>query len=505
MRVADLIVIAVYLAGMVILGVTLSGRQRSSTDYFIGNRTLPWWAVCLSVVATETSTLTVISVPTTAYLGSFTFLQLAIGYLIGRVIVAFVLLPKYAAGHLVTAYSYLGQRFGDRLQGTASLTFLVTRLLADGVRLFATAIPLKIVLEAFGVSLAYWQIILVVAAVTVIYTYLGGIRAVVWVDVAQMLLYAGGAVLVIGVLTNSMPAGGFDAIAEAGKLQVFDFSADLLASPYAFVTAVVGGAVLSMASHGSDQLMVQRLLACRNLQESRKALIGSAVVVAVQFALFLGVGALLYGFYRGASPAELGLSAGDEIFPTFIVNQLPVGVSGLLIAAILGAAMSTLSSSLNSLSTSTVTDIYRRFLGRNPEDSHILRMARVWTLIWAGAFVVFASLFTGTDNPVVELGLGITGYTYGALLGAFLFGLLVKRASQTDALVAFLVTIGFMAWVVLGVTVTDATGESVPVAYPWYTPIGVVVTFVVGGLLSLRHRSPSATASEERTPADTST
>lgn len=505
MRVADLLVITVYLVGMVILGITLSGRQRSSTDYFIGNRSLPWWAVCLSVVATETSTLTVISVPTTAYLGSFTFLQLAIGYLIGRIIVAFVLLPKYATGQLVTAYSYLGQRFGDRLQGTASLTFLVTRLLADGVRLFATAIPLKIVLEAFGVSMAYWQIILVVAVVTVLYTYVGGIRAVVWVDVAQMLLYVGGAILVIGVLVNAMPTGGFGAIADAGKLQVLDFSANVLASPYSFVTAIVGGAIFSMASHGSDQLMVQRLLACRDLGESRKALIGSAVVVGIQFALFLGVGALLWGFYSGASPAELGLSAGDEIFPTFIVNQLPVGVSGLLIATILGAAMSTLSSSLNSLSTSTVTDLYRRFLGRNPDDSRVLRMARMWTVIWAGAFVGFASLFSGTDNPVVELGLAVTGYTYGALLGAFLFGLLVKRANGTDALVAFVVTIGFMAWVVLGVTVTNASGESVPIAYPWYTPIGVAVTFIVGGLLSLRHRSPSAPEGEERTPTRTGT
>ena len=254
MRALDLVVIGLFLVAMPLLGLLLSGRQRSSQDYFVGSRQLPWWAVCFSVVATETSTLTVISVPTVAYLGTFTYLQLAVGYLLGRVVVAFVLLPKYYAGNLVSAYEFLGQRFGSGLQGTASVTFLITRLLADGLRLFATAIPVKVVLEAFGISLSYWQIVLVLSVFTVIYTYLGGIKAVVWVDAIQMGIYVAGAVVAAAVLATRLPADWASPAWDQGKFQVLDFSSSVVTEQYSFVTAVVGGAVFAMASHGADQL-----------------------------------------------------------------------------------------------------------------------------------------------------------------------------------------------------------------------------------------------------------
>ncbi|MDA3643485.1 sodium:solute symporter [Saccharopolyspora indica] len=487
MRSLDLAVIGLYLVAMPVLGLLLGGRQKSSQDYFVGSRQLPWWAVCFSVVATETSTLTVISVPTVAYLGSFTYLQLAIGYLIGRVVVAFVLLPKYFAGNLVSAYEFLGQRFGAGLQGTASVTFLITRLLADGLRLFATAIPVKVMLAAFGIDLAYWQIVLVLAVLTVIYTYLGGIKAVVWVDAIQMVVYVGGAIVAAVVLAGQLPSDWFGTALEAGKFQLLDFTSSIVTDQYAFLTAVLGGAVFAMASHGADQLMVQRLLACRNVRDSQKALIASGFVVALQFALFLLIGTMLWSFFRGAAPAELGMASKDELFPTFIVNDLPPGLSGLLIAGILAAAMSTLASSLNSLSTSTVSDLYQRLAKRKLDDAAVLRMGKLWTLVWAVVFVVFASMFSSTDNPVVEVGLSIASYTYGALLGAFLLGLLVKRARQADATIAFCATIAVVLVFVFGVQFPDGEGGESSLAFPWYTPLGVLVTLVVGGLLSLRH------------------
>ncbi|WP_019811274.1 sodium:solute symporter [Saccharomonospora halophila] len=490
MRALDLAIIAVFLVGTPVLGIALSGRQRSSADYFVGSRRVPWWAVTFSVVATETSTLTVISVPTVAYLGDVTYLQLAIGYLIGRVVVAFVLLPRYHAGGMVSAYGFLGTRFGNGMQGTASVTFLVTRLLADGVRLFATAIPVKMVLAALGLDVSYWVIIAAIAVVAVLYTYLGGIRAVIWVDVVQMGIYVVGAVAAVFVLAGRLPDGWFPALVDEGKFRLFDFSSNILTSQYAFLTAVVGGALFAMASHGADQLMVQRLLACRTVRDSQKAVIASGVVVFFQFALFLVVGAMLWSFHDGADPSALGLSAGDELFPRFIVEQLPVGLSGLLIAGIVAAAMSTISSSLNSLSTSTISDIYRHVTKREPSDATVLRRAKLWTLIWAGVFVLFASLFTSTDQPVVEVGLSIASYTYGALLGAFALGILVRRARQADAIVAFVGTIVVAAVFVLGVEFT-VDGESASLAFPWYVPLGVLVTLTVGGLLSLRHPTPA--------------
>lgn len=498
MRALDLAIIVVFLVGTPLLGIAIGGRQKSSSDYFVGSRQIPWWAVTFSVVATETSTLTVISVPTVAYLGNITYLQLAIGYLIGRVLVAFIFLPKYYAGDLVSAYGFLGNRFGSSMQGTASVTFLVTRLLADGVRLFATAIPVKVMLAVFGIEAPYWVIVAAIALVAVVYTTLGGIRAVIWIDVIQMGIYILGAVFAVAILAGKLPDGWIGAAFDAGKFQLFDFSSDIVTSHYAFITAVVGGALFAMASHGADQLMVQRLLSCRNVKDSQKALIASGVVVFFQFALFLVVGTALWSFYQGMAPSDMGMDSNDELFPTFIVNELPSGLSGLLVAGILAAAMSTISSSLNSLSTSTVSDLYQRFTKNKLPDSTILKHAKAWTVVWAVVFVGFASMFTTTDQPVVEVGLSIASYTYGALLGAFFLGLLVKRARQADAIAAFLSTIVVVAVFILFVEFT-VDGEQKTLAFPWYVPMGVLVTLLVGGLLSLRHTTdaPDSTEPEE--------
>lgn len=483
MRWLDVTVIVIYLLVIAVIGLRLSGKQRSAADYFVGERGLSWWAVCFSVVATETSTLTVISVPGVAYLGAYGYVELAFGYLIGRIIVAMVMLPLYMRGDLVSAYQYLGLRFGRRMQGLASVTFLVTRLLAEGVRLFAAAIPIALLLAAMGVHVRYLEIIVVLTAVTVGYTYVGGIRAVVWTDAIQMMLYVGGAIVSAAILLAHTSAGELARAWQAGKFQVFDMHASIVTNPYAFVTAIFGGAVFTMASHGSDQLMVQRILGCRNLADGRKAMIGSAVFVMLQFALFSLVGTLLWIHFGGQTPHQLGLSDSDQLFPRFIIRQLPPGLSGLLIAGILGATMGSLSSAMNSMSNSTVTDLIHLFSHREYSDATMLRISRITTLLWAGALVGFASMFTDTHSPVIVLGLSITGYTYGALLGAFLLGLLVRRADQRDGAVAFIATLVVMAVVVLAVRF-----HGKPLAFPWYVPIGAAISLVVGGLCSRMHK-----------------
>lgn len=478
----DLAIIVLYLIVIAAIGLRISGRQRSANDYFVGERDLSWWAVCFSIVATETSTLTVISVPGVAYLGAYGFVELAFGYLLGRSIVAIVLLPLYARGNLVSAYQYLGIRFGPKVQGLASATFLVTRLLAEGVRLFASAIPIALLLAAIGVHASYLVIIVVLAGVTVAYTYIGGIRAVVWTDAIQMMLYLGGALLSVGILLHGTSLADLGHAFAAGKFEVFNFHAPILTSPFAFVAAIFGGAVFTMASHGADQLMVQRILACRNLRDSRKAMVGSAVFVMAQFALFSLVGTLLWIKFGGQTPAQLGLSGPDDLFPEFIIHGLPPGISGLMVAGILGATMGSLSSAMNSMSNSTLTDLIRLFGRRDYDDKTMLRISRISTLFWAGALVGFASMFTDTHSPVVVLGLSITGYTYGALLGAFLLGLLIKRANQRDGAIAFIATVVIMAVVVLGVKIHGHA-----LAFTWYVPIGVAITLLVGGGLSLTH------------------
>lgn len=493
MQTLDLVVIVAYLLCSAWLGLKLSGRQRDVKDYFIGNRQLPWWAVCLSVVATETSALTVISTPGVAYLDNVTFLQVAIGYLIGRVIVAFLLLPRYYRGEMTTAYAYLGLRFGRGMQSTASVTFLFTRLLADGVRLFAAAIPMKIVLDSYGLEVSYFTIIALLGIVTVLYTFLGGIRAVVWVDVMQMGLYVVGGVVALAVITNSLDVNFLAVAAEEGKTQFLDFTSNPISAPYATVTAVLGGALLSTASHGADQIIVQRLLGCRSLRDAQKAVVGSAVVVFVQFALFLAVGLALYSYFERATVEQLGFNNSDEIFPTFIVEGLPAGLSGLLLAGIMASAMSTLSSSLSALSSSTMSDLYQRFSSRALTDAQGLRLGRVFTLGWGLVFIAAGSMFTGTDNPVIELGLSVASLTYGGLLGAFFLGLWVRRARQLDAIIAFAVAVAAMSYLFL--FQPDLVG------FTWYTAIGASIVLVLGWTLSLRHgdAAPRVEASNDVT------
>jgi SSS family transporter len=517
MNPVDLAIVVVYLAAMPIIGVLIGRKQRSASDYFVGERSMPWWAVMLSVVATETSTLTVISTPGLVFGSAFLFLEVAFGYIVGRTIAAFVLLPRYFRGNYVSAYEFLGKRFGRGLQGTASVTFVITRLLAEGLRLFAGAIPIKVILDHYGIHTAYWHIVVLLTALTVVYAFVGGIKSVIWVDVIQWSLYILGALAAILVLSSKLPGDWASIAADQGRFKLADFGMNIITQPYAFIAAVVGGTFLSMASHGADQLIVGRLLSCRSLRDGQRALIGSSIVVFVQFGLFLLVGAMLWVYTGGATGATAkGIAGGsaspDDVFPNFIVNDLPVGLAGLLIAGILASTMGALASALNALSTSTVADLYQRFTRRSVEDSKLLRHGRMWTLIWAVVFAVFASMFTNSKDPVIQQGLGIVGYTYGALLGSFFLGLMIRKARQADAVVAFVASVIGMAFIILFVKFDrattavhlqfgPATKTLVPLATFWYTLVGVLITLVVGGLLSLRHATPDPRATETDTPA----
>ena len=491
----DLILIAVYLLGITLFGLRFRQKDKSLSSYFLAGRNVPWWAIALSIVSAETSTLTIISVPGIAFGGNWTFLQLVFGYMIGRIILCVLFLPRYFQGELFTAYQLIDRRFGPVLHKVTAGLFLLTRAAAEGVRVFAVSIVVGLAIGTNDIAS-----IGIIMALTVLYSFEGGMTAVIWTDVVQMFLYIAGTVVALITLGGKV-TGGWATIhavtAAAGKLKLLDFTLNLTTT-YTFWAGVLGGAFLTMASHGTDQLMVQRLLAAKNLRESRIALLASGAVVLVQFTLFLLIGSGLYVFY-GQHPAAQTVHAADRIFPAFIVQQMPVGVAGLLVAAILAAAMSNLSAALNSLASTTVFDFYLR-LRPNSSDRARNLLSRTSTLFWA--LVLFAiavySVANGGKGHVVETGLSIASVAYGSLLGVFLLGTLTRFATQLGATIGMVVgfALNLFLWLApAGMNVVFHRGDPAVVlaaphvAYTWYVLIGSAVTFVVGALASLPGRA----------------
>ncbi len=492
----DIVILVGYLITIAVIGSLSGGKQRSIKDYFMGGSNIPWWAVTFAIVAAETSTLTFISIPGLAYVTNLTFLQLTIGYLIARVIVSFIFLPAYKKGHLSTAYQLLENRFGHQTRSYASTVFLFTRVAADGVRLFATAIPIAVIFKtsAFFADWSNMQVyvlsIIIIAIVTLIYTYTGGVKGIIWVDVIQMTIYIGGALLAGILILQALPHGWQTVREIAGpvhKFKIFNFDfgnsiGEFFRQPYTLVNALIGGTFLSMASHGTDQLIVQRLLTTRTLKDSQKALIGSGVLVMFQFALFLTVGVLLYVFFQ-LKGVSLGINAPfhkpDEIFPYFIINYMPTGVKGFIIAGLFAAAMSTLAGSMSSLSSSAMLDLYKPYFGKNSTDQQDLWISRMLTIFWALVLSAVALLFIKVLASVVEIALGIASITYGGLLGTFLLGVLFKGPKQTSAIVGF--TAGIVAMLLI-VLIPLAMGKPALVHWTWYTLIGTSVTLIVGNL-----------------------
>ena len=494
------LIVAAYFALTLWIGRRFSGPQGSLDDYMLAGRNMPWWAAAFSIVATETSTLTFIGLPGIAYGGNLTFLQVALGYVVGRFFVAMVLVQTYFNGRFSTAYQVLALRFGSSAQTTASPVFIVNRVMADGVSLFATALVL-IELLPLGIPVVARLPVSIglIIGVTLYYTVRGGLRAVIWNDFVQQIIYVGGAALAGWILLHRLPGGWTNVTAglvEAGKLQWldanFDFSAEFFAVPYTFLGGIIGGAVLTAATHGTDQMFVQRLLATGSPKRAKQAVIASGFLVFAQVLLFLSIGSLLYAFYQTAPPA-VPFASNDSVFPRFIAEELPLGLGGLVIAAVFAAAMSTLSSSLNSLASASTIDLWRRSVKSGLPDEVYdnvteqgvqaeLTMSHRFTVAWAFglALVDFVAQAWGS---VLEAGLTITSITFGAVLGIFLVGRVGWRLGGYQASIAMLVGIGVLLFVHIQGTI----------AWTWYTLLGALVTITCAGLLSLLNGRPHIT------------
>ena len=464
----DAAIIAAYMLGVVLFGIWMGRGQRDVTGYLLGGRNLPWWGLLLSIVATETSTVTFLSVPGVAFSadgGSLVFLQLTIGYILGRFVIVGLFLPHYFRGELFTAYEVLHRRFGGGTKRAASLLFLVARNLADGLRLYLTAIVLY---HVVGLDLSIC--IMAIGLTTILYTFVGGMKSVVWNDCIQFVVYIAGAVLAGCVILASLPDGWgsfFDFAQTHHKLRLFDFSFDL-GRKYTFWSGLVGGLFLTLATHGTDQLMVQRYLAARSRKEAGRALALSGFVVCGQFALFLLIGVGLACFYQ-FHPTTQNL-AGDEVFAAFIVDYLPVGVVGITLAAVFSAAMSTLSSSLNSSAAAAVNDFYLPLWKQKPSARHSLWVSRGLTVLFGLVQIGIGIAGQFFSRSVVDDVLGIAGFTAGPILGVFFLGVLTRRATQRGALVGLL----------FGLAVLTAIKFTTGLAWPWYALVGSSVTFVVG-------------------------
>jgi SSS family solute:Na+ symporter len=463
----DLGIVIAYLLGVTALGVYFRRGSQDAKDYFLGGRTAPWWALAFSIVATETSTLTIIGTPAISYGGNMTFLQLVFGYLIGRVLIVFLLLPGYFRGEFFTAYALIEKRFGARTRAVAATTFLVTRAIAEGVRVAAIALVVSVVLGT-SERLA----VMVVIALTIIYTLEGGMKAVIWTDVAQFLLYLAGSGVTLWLLLHRVPGGWSEvtqvAAAAGHKLQVLDFSFHW-ATKYTFWSGVIGGAFLTMASHGTDQTIVQRLLAARNQRDAGRALVASGVIVIVQFTVFLLIGVLLFVFAQHTPLLAPGERL-DRILPTYLVREMPVGLAGLLLASIIAVAMSNASGSLNSLAASSILD-FSRLRGRAADTASFVKISRAMTLVWGLVLMGFGLVKWG---PLLEAGLTVVALPLASLLGLFLLGTIDRRANATGALIGMFCGLAVILYVF----------KFTAVAFSWYVMIGSIVTFVVGAATS---------------------
>ena len=465
MRYFDLAIILCYLVAITLFGARFRSGQKNLRDYFLGGRTAPWWAISLSIVSAETSTLTIVGTPALAFTGNLGFLQIVLGYLLARIVISFVFLPQYFKGEMFTAYELMRRRFGGRIGRLTASIFLVTRALAEGVRVFAISLVVSIVLGTGEVA----SIVLIVL-LTLFYTFEGGMTAVIWTDVVQMTLYVAGAIASFVIILGKIPGGWDHVSAVAGaahKFTIFDFrfapTMDFFSRTYSFWAGVAGGCFLTTATHGTDQLMVQRLLSARDQNQSRAALMASWIVICVQFVLFLLIGVLLFVFY-----GDQGLSAPaqkDRIYPEFVWHNLPTGLAGLIIAAILAAAMANLSAALNSLASTTVVDFYRA-RAKSLSDETAMKIARWATVAWGGVLLLIA-IAARNSKSVLEAGLTIGSIPMGALLGVFLLGVLTRKPREGSAMVGVACGLAAVLW----------THFETPVAWTWYVLIGTVVTF----------------------------
>ncbi|HEX6043645.1 MAG TPA: sodium:solute symporter [Pyrinomonadaceae bacterium] len=478
MKLLDLLIIFGYLIGIVLFGTWFGRKQKTTSDYFLGNRSVPWWAVAFSIVATETSTITFISVPGIAFArgGNFQFLQLVFGYLLGRIVISLLFIPSYFRGELLTVYQLLDRRFGGKIKMLAASLFVVMRNIADGIRLLLTAIVLAAVYAAFqpaanAETLATVTIasIVLIGVAMIIFTYFGGMEAVIWVEVVQLGIYIAGAIAAAVVLITSINGGltTANALAEQfGKYSLFDFSFDHTKT-FTFWSGLIGGCFLTMSTHGTDQYLVQRYLCTDRPRRAVIALLTSGVIVLAQFIGFLFIGVLLFAFYYGAA---VPFASSDQVFPDFITKHMPSGLSGLVVAAIFAAAMS---SSLNSIAATAVNDLYKPFQPRR-SDQHYLKVSHLLTLVWGVVQIGVALAVRNQPGSALSQALSVASLINGPILGVFLVGTLLKRVTQPPALVGMIVSIGSMLYIFF----------ATKIAWTWYVFIGSLITMVVAWLAS---------------------
>jgi SSS family transporter len=470
----DYLVIGGYLAAITAFGSYFARFQKTTRDYFLTGRSVPWWAICFTVVATETSTLTFISVPAMAYGGDMTFLQLVFGYVIGRVLVSVLFIPAYFRGDLITSYELLQRRFGPSVKNLSALIFLITRSLADGIRLFATALVISVVTHVP----VTWAVVIIGAAM-IVYTVRGGASAVIWTDVVQLFVYIAGAAVVFVSLLALIP-GGWPEVARAGsaagKFRVFDFSTTL-ARPYTFWAGIIGGVALTLSTHGTDQFLVQRLLAARSAREASRGLVLSGVLVLLQFVLFLVIGVMLFTYYQHV-PMPRELARNDELLPTFIVTALSHGAAGFIVAAIVAAA---LSPSINAMAATTVNDFYAKYFRPDADERTLMHVSRIWTVIWGVVQIGVAIAAQWMQRSVLDAGLAVLSYASGSVLGAFLLGTLAPAISEGQAF------IGMLAGLIVMTVVWGWT----TIAFTWYIFIGATTTVVVAWIAHIMRGSRS--------------
>jgi SSS family transporter len=497
MQTIDLIIIFGYLIGITAFGILYAGKQETTEDYFVGDRSVPWWAIAMSIVATETSTITFVSVPGIAFArnGNFQFLQLVFGYMLGRVVISLVFIPLYFKGELQTVYQLLGERFGNTVKMLASGLFVIMRNIADGIRLLLTAIVLAAVYTSFNSGTDATTVIVgsivLLGIVMIVFTFYGGIEAVIWVEVVQLVIYIGGAVAAAVVLINNIDGGFSGAIAlgqQFDKFDVFDFTLDFTKT-YTFWGGLLGGCFLTMSTHGTDQYLVQRYLCTSKPASATTALLSSGAVVLAQFIGFLFIGVLLFAFYApykapeyalagvagSGIPATFQFAKGDQVFPHFITEHMPPGLSGLVVAAIFAAA---LSSSLNSIAATAINDLYKPFV-REISDRRLLKISGWLTVIVGIIQIIVAIIFMQTGESALNLALSVASLFNGPILGVFLVGAFLKKAREAHALIGMLASISLMLYILLGTKI----------AWPWYALIGSITTLVVAFVASLLIRN----------------
>jgi SSS family solute:Na+ symporter len=541
MRALDLVIIFGYLVGITLFGILFAGKQKTTEDYFVGDRSVPWWAIAASIVATETSTITFISVPGVAFArgGNFQFLQLVLGYMLGRIVISILFIPSYFRGDLLTVYELLERRFGQRIKMLAAALFVIMRNIADGVRLLLTAIVLAAVYTAFQpqanvTAIIVWSIVLL-GVVMIIFTYFGGMEAVIWVEVVQLGIYLAGALAAALVLAAGIKGGFSGAVAlgrEYGKFNLIDlgfrwtdftvssptsfwsslpfsgwthtFSLPVdLKKTYTLWAGLIGGCFLTMSTHGTDQYLVQRYLCTDRAKRASAALLSSGAVVFAQFVGFLFIGVLLFAFYQPhVDPAYSTLTAGaatlplegafrsvpsDSIFPHFITRHMPSGLSGLVVAAIFAAA---LSSSLNSIAATAVNDLYKPFAPKRA-DKHYLRVSHWLTLVWGIAQILVAVYFMRKNRAALDQALSIASLVNGPVLGVFLVGTFLRRTSEPPALVGMIASIVVMLYIRF----------MTPLAWTWYVLLGSAITFLVAFAVTPFFRKATVGRQDELAPA----